>query len=106
MADPDVEGSIPDAIRDLFDRERITWERPLAGSARWMERLEQEAVRTGRTLLTLDTRGGDRAEKLYRSMGWVEYGRLAGYAVTRDGSFDETLFFWKRVDGVAPAPGT
>src|ERR1700689_4541399 len=21
----------------LFDRERITWERPLAGSARWME---------------------------------------------------------------------
>jgi AcrR family transcriptional regulator len=26
----------------LFDRERITWERPLAGSARWMERLEQD----------------------------------------------------------------
>jgi AcrR family transcriptional regulator len=26
----------------LFDRERITWERPLAGSARWMERLQQD----------------------------------------------------------------
>ena len=26
----------------LFDRERNTWERPLAGSARWMERLEQD----------------------------------------------------------------
>jgi AcrR family transcriptional regulator len=26
----------------LFDRERITWERPLAGSARWMERLERD----------------------------------------------------------------
>jgi AcrR family transcriptional regulator len=26
----------------LFDRERITWERPLAGSIRWMERLEQD----------------------------------------------------------------
>jgi AcrR family transcriptional regulator len=25
----------------LFDREQITWERPLAGSARWMERLEE-----------------------------------------------------------------
>lgn len=25
----------------LFDRERVTWERPLAGSARWMERLEE-----------------------------------------------------------------
>ncbi len=26
----------------LFDRERITWERPLAGSARWMEQLEAD----------------------------------------------------------------
>ena len=27
---------------ELFDRERTTWERPLAGSARWMERLEED----------------------------------------------------------------
>jgi len=27
---------------DLFDRERITWERPLAGSAWWMEQLEAD----------------------------------------------------------------
>jgi AcrR family transcriptional regulator len=27
----------------LFDRERTTWERPLAGSARWMEQLDQDA---------------------------------------------------------------
>jgi AcrR family transcriptional regulator len=26
----------------LFDRERITWERPLAGSARWMQEIEQD----------------------------------------------------------------
>jgi len=26
----------------LFDRSAATWERPLAGSARWMERLEQD----------------------------------------------------------------
>ena len=26
----------------LFDRERTTWERPLAGSDRWMERLEED----------------------------------------------------------------
>jgi AcrR family transcriptional regulator len=26
---------------ELFDRERITWERPLAGSAHWMERLQE-----------------------------------------------------------------
>jgi AcrR family transcriptional regulator len=29
----------------LFDRERVTWERPLAGSAHWMERLEQDPDR-------------------------------------------------------------
>jgi AcrR family transcriptional regulator len=34
-------GQVAEQI-DLFDRERITWERPLAGSARWMERLEQD----------------------------------------------------------------
>jgi GNAT superfamily N-acetyltransferase len=67
---------------------------------RLMERLEKEAIGAGRTLLTLDTRAGDRAEALYRSMGWTELGRIPGYAVTADGSFDETLFFWKNL-----APG-
>jgi acetyltransferase len=45
----------------------------------------------------LDTRGGDRAEGLYRSMGWIEYGRLMGYAVQAGGGLDETLFFWKQI---------
>jgi ribosomal protein S18 acetylase RimI-like enzyme len=64
-----------------------------------MQRLEREAARSGRTLLTLDTRMGDRAERLYRSMGWVELGRIPGYALTKDGSYDETLFMWKRIEG-------
>jgi GNAT superfamily N-acetyltransferase len=62
---------------------------------RLMARLELEARRAGRTLLTLDTRAGDKAEQLYRSMGWIEYGRIPGYALQADGSFEETLFFWK-----------
>jgi ribosomal protein S18 acetylase RimI-like enzyme len=64
---------------------------------RLMARLELEAVRLGRTLLTLDTREGDKAEQLYRSMGWIEYGRIPGYAVQADGTFEETLFFWKQL---------
>jgi hypothetical protein len=60
-----------------------------------MKRLEQQAVRCGRTLLTLDTRAGDRAEGLYRGMGWQEVGRIPGYALRADGTYDETLFFWK-----------
>ena len=64
---------------------------------RLMDRLEQEAALVGRTLLTLDTRAGDRAEQLYRSIAWIEYGRIPDYALTMDGSYDETLFFWKRI---------
>jgi AcrR family transcriptional regulator len=37
---------------ELFDRERITWERPLAGSAHWMERL-QESPDTFRLFIEL-----------------------------------------------------
>jgi hypothetical protein len=44
----------------------------------------------GRTLLTLDAHAGDRAEGLYRSMGWNRVGLIPGYALKRDG----TLFFW------------
>jgi GNAT superfamily N-acetyltransferase len=67
---------------------------------RLMARLELEARHAGRTLLTLDTRAGDKAELLYRSMGWVEYGRIPGYAVQADGTFEETLFFWKQLSKV------
>ena len=69
---------------------------------RLMERLEREAVQASRPLLTLDTRLGDRAEGLYRSMDWVEYGRIPGYAVQVDGTFEETLFMWKRLDQCLP----
>ncbi len=69
---------------------------------RLMRRLELEAMRAGRTLLTLDTRAGDRAERLYRLMGWVELGRIPGYALTADGTYDETLFFWKRIENADP----
>jgi GNAT superfamily N-acetyltransferase len=67
---------------------------------RLMARLELAALRAGRTLLTLDTRAGDPAEKLYRSMGWIEYGRIPGYAVQADGTFEATLFFWKQLGRV------
>jgi GNAT superfamily N-acetyltransferase len=67
---------------------------------RLMARLEHEALHAGRTLLTLDTRAGDKAEQLYRSMGWIEYGRIPGYAVQADGTFEETLFFWTQLMNV------
>ncbi len=67
---------------------------------RLMARLEQAAADAGKTLLMLDTRAGDRAEHLYRSMGWTELGVAPGHALSKDGIFEDTVFFWKRI---APA---
>jgi GNAT superfamily N-acetyltransferase len=64
---------------------------------RLMARLELEALRAGRPLLTLDTRAGDRAEGLYRSMGWIELGTIPGYSLNPDGTYDRTLFMWKNL---------
>jgi GNAT superfamily N-acetyltransferase len=43
------------------------------------------ALRSGRTLLLLDVRTGDRAEGLYRSRGLVQFGQVPGYAREPDG---------------------
>jgi GNAT superfamily N-acetyltransferase len=64
---------------------------------RLMQRLEAEARSAGRTLLTLDTRAGDPAERLYRSLGWHPVGVIPGYALQADGTFENTLFFWKKL---------
>lgn len=45
-----------------------------------MVRLEEVARARGRTLLTLDTWTGSHAEKLYRSLGYVEVGVIPRYA--------------------------
>ncbi len=64
---------------------------------RMMQAAEQEALRLGRTLLTLDTRSGSAALALYHDMGWNEVGRIPGFALLSDGTAeDDTAFFWKR----------
>jgi len=45
-----------------------------------MAAAEELARAEGRTLLTLDTRTGDKAEPLYRSMGYVVAGVIPRYA--------------------------
>ena len=65
---------------------------------------ELEAARAGRSLLTLDTRAGHAAERLYRAMGWQEGGRIPGYALNADGTPGDTVFFWKTTS-LAPSAG-
>jgi GNAT superfamily N-acetyltransferase len=68
-----------------------------------MRALEQSATAAGRTLLTLDTRAGDRGEALYRAEGWHEAGRIPGYALDADGTPHDTVLFWKRPEqGLCP----
>ncbi|MDD3445702.1 MAG: GNAT family N-acetyltransferase [Zavarzinia sp.] len=64
---------------------------------RLMVAAEKAATAAGRTLLTLDTRAGDKPEKLYRSMGWTEFGRVPRYARASNGTLEETVFFYKEL---------
>lgn len=64
-----------------------------------MQAAEAQAVRMGRSLITLDTRTGDSAEPLYASLGYVAVGQIPGFS--RDphdaGKLDATTIMYKRV---------
>jgi ribosomal protein S18 acetylase RimI-like enzyme len=63
-----------------------------------MERIEEAALRRERTLLVLDTKRGDDAERLYPSMGWSRSGVIPHYARNGDGGLDDTVVFYKELD--------
>jgi ribosomal protein S18 acetylase RimI-like enzyme len=60
-----------------------------------MEALEPIARREDRSLLFLDTREGDPSNRLYRSLGYLEAGRIPDYARSADGSLHATVFYYK-----------
>lgn len=61
-----------------------------------MQAAEAEAVRHGRTLLTLDTEAGSSGDRLYERLGWTRFGVIPGYAMTADGSHPaDCAFFYK-----------
>ncbi|MCP1310936.1 GNAT family N-acetyltransferase [Paenibacillus tyrfis] len=69
------------------------------GIARALMLAAEERARTeNRTLLVLDTRAGDPSNLLYRSLGYVEAGRIPRYARSADGSLDDTVFYYKEVE--------
>jgi len=62
-----------------------------------MEEIEGRARSAGFTLLTLDTKRGDAAESLYRRSGWSEVGVIPNYALNPDGSWCDTVVFYKEI---------
>ncbi len=67
-----------------------------------MIELEHQAKNLGRSLLTLDTRTGDHAEPLYRSLGYRTVGVIPGYCLdTIDrNKLDSTTIMYKPLAGV------
>ncbi|MFO1055851.1 MAG: GNAT family N-acetyltransferase [Dongiaceae bacterium] len=60
--------------------------------------LEAEARALGKTLITLDTRTGDRAERLYASLGFQVAGVIPGFAADPDGrAMHGTTYMYKQL---------
>jgi acetyltransferase len=68
-----------------------------------MRAVEVLATDEGRTLLILDTRPGDAAEKLYRSLGYALAGIIPRYARSARGILEDTVYLYKELD--RPAGG-
>ena len=58
-----------------------------------------EARRRGRQTLVLDTRQGDPAEALYRSLGWTFVGAIPRYARSADGALHATALYYLLLAG-------
>ena len=65
--------------------------------ARLMEHAEEAGRGAGKTLLVLDTASGGSAERLYQRMGWTRAGVIPKYAMYPDGTWCDTVIFWKQL---------
>jgi hypothetical protein len=70
-----------------------------------MQVAEHEACHAGFRLLTLDTKRGDAAERLYRQLGWTAAGTIPGYALDPDGTPHDAVFFYKDLTRPDERPG-
>lgn len=63
-----------------------------------MQALDQAARDANRTLLFLDVREGDIAEKLYQKIGYVRVGAIPQYAKRNQTEIDATVIYYKLLD--------
>ncbi|MCI0754289.1 GNAT family N-acetyltransferase [Teichococcus vastitatis] len=59
------------------------------------QRAEQAARGIGRSLLTLDCRAGEAAERLFGGLGWVEAGRIPGFGRDAAGRLADQLLLYR-----------
>jgi acetyltransferase len=63
-----------------------------------LDAIERAALKSGRTLLILDTEQGSDAERLYRRVGYSEAGVIPRFAATTAGPPIATVVFYKELD--------
>ena len=64
---------------------------------RLMESVESAAREAGYTLLTLDAKRGESAERLYRRLGWIAAGTIPKFAFDSDGTPHDAVIFYKEL---------
>ena len=64
---------------------------------------ERAAIERGRWLLVLDTAVDEGASGLYERVGFKLSGIIPDYAYRPHGGLTGTMFYWKRLQDVAPA---
>lgn len=62
-----------------------------------MTAAEERAKLENRSLLVLDTRADDPSNLLYRSMDYIEAGRIPQYAKSADGELHDTVYYYKKL---------
>lgn len=45
----------------------------------------------------LDTREGDLSNRLYKSLGYQEVGKIPGFAISPNGDLDATVIYYKGI---------
>ena len=60
-------------------------------------RAEEAARQMGRTLLTLFTRHGGDAERLYLKLGWTRAGVIPNDSLKPDGTFCDAAILYKQI---------
>ncbi|CAH0015526.1 unnamed protein product [Clonostachys rhizophaga] len=72
--------------------------RARGGATALVDALEREAVKRGRTMLTLDTESGSLAESVFSKLGYTEVGRIPKYGLSPSGEFKDVTFFYKSLE--------
>jgi GNAT superfamily N-acetyltransferase len=73
------------------------WSRRTGLGTRLMQTIADAARRAGFSLLTLDTKRGDAAERLYQQIGWTSAGTIPRYALDPDGTPHDAVIFYREV---------